>query len=496
MKMGENVQIVLDFQTIKKTFLNYDIELTCERNSLNIAIINKNNSIIYESHFNENFLNEKFPNYTANNIRDYISELIDQNQIQITENNNNLKIFLIDKGSFIELILEISFKNLLEKIRICNEKIELMNKEKKKRSLIIILILILIILLDIIFIILYDNIKKIVNKIEKKDIIEIYDSINLLESNIQEKLNNIIYKLELKKIQLTKTNLKLINSINEHSNSVNTIKNFPSGNIIAVDDDNSIIIYNNNFQVIQKIESADESWITYVDIKDENNFVTSSNSTNIITWIKKYNNFVVNQNMKNAHNTMILKVIYDSKGNLISCSSDGIIKIWEERNGKYQNIKILYNNGILTSILLLEDKNILISSGNSTKFWDLNNNYELIKTFNNCYTFWNAGLERIDTDRIIVGIEKKAIIISISNQNIIHEINLNFQCDVLKSIENKGILFIGGVSNDIQIYRSDNYECIQTIKNAHQNEINGITELKDGSIATYANEKIINIWSL
>ena len=116
MKMGENVQIVLDFQTIKKTFLNYDIELTCERNSLNIAIINKNNSIIYESHFNENFLNEKFPNYTANNIRDYISELIDQNQIQITENNNNLKIFLIDKGSFIELILEISFKNLLEKI--------------------------------------------------------------------------------------------------------------------------------------------------------------------------------------------------------------------------------------------------------------------------------------------------------------------------------------------------------------------------------------------
>ena len=175
---------------------------------------------------------------------------------------------------------------------------------------------------------------------------------------------------------------------------------------------------------------------------------------------------------------MILQVIYDSKGNLISCSSDGIIKIWEERNGKYQNIKILYNNGMLTSILLLEDKNILISSGNSTKFWDLNNNYELIKTFNNFYTFWNAGLERIDTDRIIVGSEKKAIIISISNQNIIHEINLDYQCDVLKSIENKGILFIGGVSNDIQIYRSDNYECIQTIKDAHESKIFCFIELK------------------
>ena len=519
MKISERAQIVLEFQTINKNFNNYGIELKPTRNSLNISIRNKNNSIIYESEFNEDFLNEKFPNYTPNNVCDYISKLIDQNQIQITENNNNLKIFLNDKGSFIELILDISFKNLLEKIRDYNEKIEIMNKEKKIGQLIIIIILILIILLSLIFIILHNNIKNKINKVKKNDIIRINEriteleknnnsiavieeKINLLEknnnniNNIQEKMNNIINKLEGKKTQLTQTNLKLINSINEHNNNINTIKYFPSGNIIAIDDDKSIIIYNNNFTMIQKIENAHDNWITYIDIKDENNFVTSSSGTNIKTWIKINNKFEINNNIINAHNSLIYKVIYDSKGNLISCSTDGTIKIWEEKNGEYKNIKILNNYGILTSILLLEDKNILISSGNTTKFWDLNNNYEIIKTFENFYTFWNAGLERIDDDRIVVGSYNKAVIISISNKTIIHEINLDYQCDVLKSIENKGILFIGGVSNDIKIYRNDNYECIQTIENAHGDEINCITELNDGSIATCANENIIKIWSL
>ena len=167
----ENTQIILEFQVIKKNFNNYEIELKPGRNSLNISIRNKNNSIIYESDFNEDFLNKEFPNNTnntPNNICDYISELIDQNQIQITENKNNLKIFLIDKGSFIELSLDISFKNLLEKIRECNEKIELMNKEKKLVLLIILIIFILIILLSLIFIILHTNIKNKINNVRKK----------------------------------------------------------------------------------------------------------------------------------------------------------------------------------------------------------------------------------------------------------------------------------------------------------------------------------------
>jgi hypothetical protein len=44
------------------------------------------------------------------------------------------------------------------------------------------------------------------------------------------------------------------------------------------------------------------------------------------------------------------------------------------------------------------------------------------------------------------------------------------------------------------IYRNDNYECIQTIKNAHDDEIYDLIESKDGSIISCSN-KIMKIWS-
>jgi len=34
---------------------------------------------------------------------------------------------------------------------------------------------------------------------------------------------------------------------------------------------------------------------------------------------------------------------------------------------------------------------------------------------------------------------------------------------LIKLIENKGIIFVGGWNKDIKIYRKDNFECIQII---------------------------------
>ena len=44
------------------------------------------------------------------------------------------------------------------------------------------------------------------------------------------------------------------------------------------------------------------------------------------------------------------------------------------------------------------------------------------------------------------------------------------------------------------IYRNDNYECIQIIKNTHNNYIRGFIELKPGIIISYSSQ-IIKIWS-
>ena len=44
------------------------------------------------------------------------------------------------------------------------------------------------------------------------------------------------------------------------------------------------------------------------------------------------------------------------------------------------------------------------------------------------------------------------------------------------------------------IYKNDNYECIQIIKDAHDNNIYDFIELKHGSIISCSN-KILKIWS-
>ena len=61
-------------------------------------------------------------------------------------------------------------------------------------------------------------------------------------------------------------------------------------------------------------------------------------------------------------------------------------------------------------------------------------------------------------------------------------------------IEDKGIFLVGGRRN-IRIYRNDNYECIQEIKDAHKKDINCFIELKHGSIASFSVDKTIKIWS-
>ena len=176
---------------------------------------------------------------------------------------------------------------------------------------------------------------------------------------------------------------------------------------------------------------------------------------------------------------------------------DRTIKIWKE-NKKYENIQILKHSDKITSLLLLEDKNILISSGvDGTKLWNYNeiNNINLIKAFKETSCVWNQVC-RLNHDIIIVkGYGNNSLkLISISKKEIIKTIDNPFQCCGISIIEDKGIFLVGGFK-DIRIYRNDNYECIREIKDAHDDYISGFIELKNGTIASFSNDETKKIWS-
>ena len=103
---------------------------------------------------------------------------------------------------------------------------------------------------------------------------------------------------------------------------------------------------------------------------------------------------------------------------------------------------------------------------------------------------------RLDDDKIIInGSINSLKVISIDKKKIIKEIENPFLCLGIKLIENKRIFIVGGKDiYDIIIYNSDNYEYIDTIKNAHDDNIFGFVELKDGRIASYSDDAKIKIW--
>ena len=291
-------------------------------------------------------------------------------------------------------------------------------------------------------------------------------------------------------------NLYHIKTINEYNENINCVSIFPSGNIISVSWNGSIIIYNLNFNVIQIIKIIDND-ILYVSIKDDNNFITCSRDKSIKIWKKISNSFKLFQIINNAHNKWIYKVLY-LNDLIISCSNDTNIKIWEiNKNNKYQCITILSCLQSIYSILLLKERKILISSGKEgTRFWDIIT-YKNILYIENAKCFlWN-GLDNIDDDKIIIGGEFSNFIIkiiSISEKKIIKEIKNDFWCFGINVIKDKKIILIGGDSNNINIYNY-NFECINRIQNAHDKSINGFIQTKNNLICSFSNDGNLKIWS-
>ena len=395
--------ILNEGKIIQKYFNEYKIQLITYLDSIKISI--QNNSNIYQSSFNFEYLHKLFiVNNTIESISHLILTLIEHNNIEIEENNVNMKLILISS---------------------------LINNT---------------------------NIELILNKTFEISQLKLIKSINV---------NNFVYSISI----------------------------FPSGNIISVSSDQSIKIFDINYNLIQNITNAHNNCIIYVDVKDENNFVTCSWDKNIKTWIKNKNRFIINKIIKNAHKDGINKVIYYLNENLISCSHDNTIKIWEKIKNNYQLITILNHSYWVFSILLLKNKNILISSGlDGTKLWNLNN-FELIFYLSEvkCYS-WN-GLSEIDNDRIIIGSSDSLKIISLLEKKVIKEINIGLKCPGIRTIKKKEIFLVGGWSKDLMIYKSEDYKCIHTIKLAHNNCIKGFIELKNDLIASYSGDGIIKIWS-
>ena len=480
---------------IEKIFNEWKIKLSLELNNITIKIKKDNLLDIYETSLQFKKLKEFklfSSNKTINEIFELIIILISQKKIQIIENDNNINLILFNNDNDSNANIILNKKKELSVTLNKNDNFEkYCNRLDEK----------------------INQLFEINNKLEKR--IEIIEKDNKINQNNINSQNSEFYKEKIDKLEkqitslskskniqnLKECNLKCINTINCHNDWIRALSIFPiSGNIISCGNGKKIIIYDINFNIIQTIENAHSDDIVDINILDENNFISCSLDKSIKIWIKKKQdqtfNFNLYYSIKDAHQAQINKIIYYSYGKIISCSIDYTIKIWEEYNNNYQLIITLNHSNVVYSILLLKDENILISSGvGETKIWNFNN-FELIFCLNNTWCARNA-LKRIDDDHIIIGGDEDGImkIISLSEKKIIKHIKYDGLCWGICLIHDKNLLIAAGKSNNIKIYNIDDFECIQNINSAHNDNITGIIELKNGEIASFGKDNSIKIWN-
>ena len=291
--------------------------------------------------------------------------------------------------------------------------------------------------------------------------------------------------------------LKLELSINAHSDTIFQISIFPSGKIISVSKDKSIKIWNNDYSLYQNIPNAHEHSIYNVSIKDENSFATCSYDESIKFWNKKDEKFQCSEILKEAHDFQIFKVLYFKNGTLFSCSEDGNVKIWDEIKKNLHQLKtIICHKNVIYSFLILDDINILITSGyGGTYFWNYNNFNFIFKVDVKC-PWWNS-IERIEKDIVAIGSynKKNLYIISISKKEIIKEISTNFFVNSILNIEEKGLFLVGGNNDFIHIYRKDNYQLYNSFNHKHYNNIYGLIRFEN-KIISFSSGIDYKIWKL
>ena len=251
-----------------------------------------------------------------------------------------------------------------------------------------------------------DYLNKAVNKCylrkKKKDDIKQKNKIKELEKKIKE------MELEIEKIKSINQNFDYLELIEfKKKNTLNSISKMDilKSNQIVYTSDN-VYLCNNKLESIPLTKKNLTTFYYLLSIKDENNFITSCQK-NIQIWeydkieskknktktfkfkeieFLKPNENEENKDLKFTNNDdKIVQIIYRKnikKKNIIVFLYYGDIQFLEEKDDGFICLFHLFNNKKLTGGILLEDKNILVStcvSSEGIKFWDLNNNHLKLK---------------------------------------------------------------------------------------------------------------------
>lgn len=322
--------------------------------------------------------------------------------------------------------------------------------------------------------------------------------------------------------------LKCIRVIKAHEKWCNCLLLLKSGHLCSCSGDKTINIYSkdNNYNIILKIITCHTDFILYILELYDSIIASSSSDGTIKFWKLNYLNINVNDNTYYlietiyAHESDVWKILFiPQKSQLISCSSDTFIKIWDLNINKNYNdnkYKIdFFQNKVLedhlywvSSIINVTNNskniNYLVSgSGDNTiKFYNVLQNYTFIHSMNKVICCQQGTLIKYTNKRFIIGGGRGILFYVV---NFIHfqveskifggneEINTILFLKKNTYRKKNGFL-LGG--RELKIHFVDDFEYKDKIvkENAHEKYIYCLIQLNDNLIASSSYDNAIKIW--
>ena len=337
--------------------------------------------------------------------------------------------------------------------------------------------------------------------IKKKEINEKLIISNLC--NEVKKLKEKIQKIENLELNNNNNNnnnkkipkIKIVKQYKNYENPIYGINIFPNGNFISYSGNNkkgsSIFLYKKeNKKRIYNIKSSHKKAISYLEIIDNNNFITSSFDKTIIIW--NINGIIpkIIQNLE-GHSGKVFKVIFiNSK--LISCGENGEIFIWENKEEKYYLFKKIDNlNSTIYNILQI-NLNEFISCDNLGNLicWNYNNYSQKFK-MNIVKSKWNNGIVKIDENKILIGGVDKIQIVNLKQKIIEKEIFIHKRIIFSLNLLFDNYFITGDNLGNIELREIDTLKDVKT-KFLNYNEIiYSIRNLNDNFFIVSTKEKNI-----
>jgi WD40 repeat protein len=331
-------------------------------------------------------------------------------------------------------------------------------------------------------------------------------------SNNQNNNKSKIKDFSINQKEINSEKIKCKSIINEHKKWINCIISLKNKNFASCSGDLSIKIFSgllkDNFKCLINIENAHLNYILYLTQLINENIVSCSSDGSIKFWNINFEklNYILLFTL-NEHQNDVWKLIQLKNLNLVSCSSDKTIKIWKEKENeinKYEKIKEIKGyNLYIESILEIKTNdniNYLLSGGGdlSIKFYDINNNFNLIFQIDNFYIVHQMSFIQIDNNKICCGGNGNGFIsiINFRNFQIETNIKINFNDIYVINLLKNGNIIISGKDKNLIIINKNTYKKEFIKNNIHDDYVHGIIEIDSNYLVTCSSDNTIKVWEI